>query len=369
VNKYLARLLVTSAAFLVAFSTVTLRRSIEHVWRWKQSQVQIQGEVHAETPSASPSKSEGLDELRSLSPYDIEFFVNAHPQANLAELWQRLGIHRLNLAEGWQTYSRAAAFLANCNACSAESFEYDLDDESGSEVLLRIEDRFSESCRYLVFKWLGRSGSWRLIGHVDHDFGRYSMPQHLIVLSNGKAWLVIKGQGGSGSGVALYFDRLFLVDRGVLKEVMQYSSEGHQSTFTYEPEREFSGRILNCEFRDAIARIEIEFAVKYLRGDLSKPTQDASLFTKRQRAVFARHLSRKSFALDTTHSDLSQNELDAVYNIDSLTNEGFLKYNFKELSRLATGTDANRKEWLKQFLNVCKNSEEKRRLRTLLASS
>lgn len=331
--------------------------------------MQIRGEVHAEAPSTLPSTSGGLDELQSLSPYDIESFVNAHPQAALAELWQRLGIHRLNLTEGWQTYADAAPFLANCNACSAQSFEYDLDDESGSEVLLRIEDRLPESCRYLIFKWRGRSGSWRLIGHVDHDFGKYSMPQHLVVLSNGKPWLVVKEQGGSGSGVALYFDRLFLVDCGVLKEVMQYTSEGHQATFTYEPEREFSGRILDCELRNGIARIEIEFVVTYVRGDLSKQEQDASLFTKRQKATFFRPLSHKTSRLDTTNSDLSQEELDAVYNVDSLTNEGFLKYNFKELSRLATGVDKNRREWLKRFLEVCKGSEEKSRLRALLASS
>lgn len=366
-NKNLARLFVVSGAFLVAFGAVTLRRSIEYVWRWKHAQAQLQGQVHAEIPSRSPATSQELDELRSLSPYDIEFFVNAHPQANLAELWQRLGIQRPNLA--WHTDVTLSRFLAKCNACSAESFEYDLDDESGSEVLLRVEDRLAESCRYLIFKWLGQSGSWRLIGHVDHDFGRYRMPQHLIVISNGKPWLVIKGQGGSGSGVALYFDRLFLVDRGVLKEVLQYASDGHQSTFTYEPEREFSARILNCEFRNGIARIEIEFLVTYLRGDISKSAQDACLFTRRHKAVFIRQLSREGFALDTAKSDLSQNELDAVYNIDSLTNEGFLKYNFKELSQLATGADKNTREWLKRFLEVCKSSEEKRRLRSLLASN
>ncbi len=156
-NKYLSRLIVTSCAFLISFGTVSLRRSIEHCRRSRQSQGQIQREVQADAPSSSPSTSVGLDELPKLSPYDIEFFVNAHPQASLAELWQRLGIHRLNLTEGWQTYPGAAAFLANCNACSAESFEYDLDDESGSEVLLRIEDRLPENCRYLVFKCrLGR---------------------------------------------------------------------------------------------------------------------------------------------------------------------------------------------------------------------
>jgi len=68
---------------------------------------------------------------------------------------------------------------------------------------------------------------------------------------------------------------------------------------------------------------------EYLRADLSEPTQGVGLFTKRQRAVFIRQLGRRTFALDTTNSELSQNELDDVYNIDSLTNEGSFEVQFQ----------------------------------------
>lgn len=367
-RKYRFGLLAALLSFALGYATTGLVGRVEHALKWRQSQRQIPAEVHSEASNSSVSTDENRSEPRSLSPYDIEIFINAHPQGNLAKLWQRLGIPRLNFAQGWQGDTTPSQFLASCAGCRAETFEYDLDDEPGSEVLLRIEDRPSESCRYLVFKSLGNLGTWKLIGHIDHDFGRYRMPQHLIVLSNGRSWLVVEEQGQSGTGVALYFDRLFLVEHGALKEVMRYTSEGHQSTFTNEPEREFSGRILNCDVRNGIANIEIEFAVTYLMEDVSNPSQDAALFTKRQKAFFIGQLSHKRLALDITRSDLSQNELAAVYDVDSLTNEGFLTYNLEELSRIATGTDTNRRDWLKRFLNVCKNSPEKRRLSALLES-
>jgi len=366
VRKYFIRFAVALLTFSIGAVVSEFSNRLHKLAQWSSSHEQI--EAHSRAESSSVAQMPQTLIPKTLSPYDIESFINAHPQANLAELWQRIGIRGLNFAQGWQGDTTLSQFLASCTNCSAETFGYDLDSEPGSEVLLRIEDRLSETCRYLVFKSLGRLGTWRLIGHIDHNFGRYMMPHHLILLSNGRSWLVITQQGQSGTGVALYFDRLFLVEHGALREVMRYTSKGHQSTFTSEPERDFSGRILNCEVRNGVARIEIEFAVTYLREDLSNPSLDAALFTKKQKALFVGKLGRKRFALDATRSDLSQNELEAVYDVDSLTNESFLKYNLEELSRIAKGTDTNRKEWLKRFLNVCKNSTEKRRLSVLLGS-
>jgi hypothetical protein len=259
-------------------------------------------------------------------------------------------------------------FLMQCSNCHAETFEYDLDAEIGREVLLRIDDRQSESCRYLVVKLTGeRVNKWKLLGHIDHNFGRYRMPQHLAVLSGGRLWLVIQGQGASGSGVALYFDRVFLVVRNRLTEVFRYNSEGHQSGFSYEPTREFYGHILSCDIKNGVATAEIEFSVTYCAYDHPKPSQVITLFAKRQKAVLSARLGQGKDTLDVDHSELTHDELDAVYNIDSLSNEDFLKYNYKELSRIAAGTDMTLKEWLRQFLDACENTTEQRRLRRLLA--
>ena len=366
VSKYLLGLFVACAAFAVGFGAAGLVRRTENTLKWRQAQPQIRPEASPESSSFAPLVNENDLLPQTLSPYDIEHFINAHPQANLAKLWQRLGIHRLNFAKDWPSETKPDHFLVSCMGCQADSIEIDLDEEPGAEVLLRIQDVLSESCRYLVFKW--KSDAWKLLGHIDHDFGRYRMPQHKVLLSNNKTWLVIQAQGGSGSGVSLYFDRVFLVEHDALKEVMHYTSEGHQSSFTYEPIREFYGRIVNCIIRDGVAQIEIEFGVNYIGEEYPDPPQKFVLFSKRQKAFFSGQPGHRQLSRDRINSILSQEEIDAVFNVNSLTNEEFLKYNFAELSQVALGKDSNQRKWLMKFLAMSGGSVFSKRLNLLLAT-
>jgi hypothetical protein len=66
------------------------------------------------------------------------------------------------------------------------------------------------------------------------------------------------------------------------------------------------------------------------------------------------------------NSDLSEHEIGEVYNIDSLSNEDFLKYNMQGLIKIADGKNAQRKEWLQDFLKKCKRTQEKTALKQLL---
>jgi hypothetical protein len=70
--------------------------------------------------------------------------------------------------------------------------------------------------------------------------------------------------------------------------------------------------------------------------------------------------------LDAKRSTVSGRELDEVYNTDSLTEEGFFRFNSKELSEIASGDNKSKKEWLRQHLENCQDSTEKQRLTTLL---
>jgi hypothetical protein len=248
-------------------------------------------------------------------------------------------------------------FPARCNNCQAEVFEYDLDGEPGNESLLRIADESAQACRYLVFKW--NDGSWKVLGHIDFENEKYQMPQHTVVLSAGRTWLVIKGQGASGSGVASYYDSVFLVTPTGLIDAFSYVSEGTQYGMGSDANREFNARILSCALTNDVVTVEIEYSVTYVGGN-------NVLFTRKQKVAFRKHLGSRTKLYDAEHSDLSENELEAVYNIDSLTDEAFLKYNYRELSEIAAGRDVARREWLREFLKNCKNTIENVRLRQML---
>lgn len=303
---------------------------------------------------AAPFKTYIPPRLASLSPYEIKYFINNNPQTDIQDIWQRLGLASAN-SSGHHT------FFANCNDCKAQTFEYDLDGEMGREVLLRVADDMLETCRYLIFKSTDPySDKWKVFGHIDYDFGKYRMPQHSYFLSGGKSWLVVQAQGGSGSGVSLYYDRVFSIDEKGMKEVLSYVSDGHQSGYGLDPSRQFEARIIGYQEQHQRATFEVEFSVTY--------DDDGTMFSKQQKAVFVRRPKSGKYYLDAAASDLSQNELESVYNIDSLSNEDFLNYNYDDLLKIAVGENRERRKWLSQFLDECSNVPQKQKLRKALMS-
>lgn len=308
------------------------------------------------TQDAENNETSKETEPKSLSPYDIESFIYNNPQANLNILWQKLNIAgKFNSLPNWE---KNESFLETCDNCEVETFNYNLDDEPGEEVLLRIVDNSQESCRYLLFKSIDSAGnSWKLLGFTDHDFGRYQMPQHSFLLSGGKSFLVVQVQIQSGSGVAQYNDRLFVVQKGKLVELLDYTADGHQSNFSYQPVREFSGRVKDCKVENGRAQIEIEFTVNYTGWD-EKSESDFLLWSKKQKVVYIRSLNSKQKTIDSVKSDIAQKEIDTIYNVDSSTDENILKYNFAELKTIAQ-EKGKRNRWLREFLLHCENSKEK----------
>ncbi|HEX5703780.1 MAG TPA: hypothetical protein VFX97_11315 [Pyrinomonadaceae bacterium] len=289
---------------------------------------------------------------KSLSPVDIEIFISNHPDADLTKVWQALGIKD----------NDAPRAVAECSSCKAETFFYDLDNEPRNEALLRVVE--GEAVRFVVFKAIERPDKWKVLGHAD-VWGKYIEPYHMILLSGGKPWLVIRGQGASGSGVALYIDYIFQISGGRLRQVAGYSAAGIQSGAPDGATREFAARPVSLEVSHGRAIVELDLSVSY-----SMPAYDTSpvteLFSKRQRATLIKKLSSGSPVLDASRSDLSQHEFDSVYNIDSLYGEDFVKYNFAELSQIATGNRRGQREWLLAYLKECESTPEVRKLRRML---
>ena len=350
--KYLIRFVVFILAALIGTTLTETRNSIYKKPTWPVAEIQIKGAI---MPGPALSESEEDEFLpTSLSPNDIESFINNHPSANLTKLWQAL---RINPNTFQDQDVNGPYFPRSCDNCSAESFEYDLDGEPGAEVLLKIARPWDPAARYLIFKYA--SNAWKLLGHIDAS-GKYRMPQHAVILSGGLTWLAIRSQGASGTGVASYFDSVYLVTPRGLLAAFNYMADGSQYGGPNSANREFNGRILDCSLRNNVVTVEMEYSVTYVGSK-------NILFRKKQKAVFYTGLGNKSERFDQTRSDLSKEELDAVYNIDTLSDEAFLQYNYKELSEIATGSNSTRKPWLRQFLLSCANTAEHRRLSRMLS--
>jgi hypothetical protein len=167
----------------------------------------------------------------------------------LTTLWRMLQIRTINFSRSDGFDPAKYPFLRNCSGCQAEAFEHELDGQPGVEVLLKISDGEGRSSRYLLFSSSDerRWGEWKLLGHIDSEDNKYRMSQHKVFMGGGRNWLTISSQGASGTGVAFYFDRVFLVREGRVHEVLSYATEGHQSGGPDEGSREFFGQLVSCE--------------------------------------------------------------------------------------------------------------------------
>ena len=296
-------------------------------------------------------EDDGRKMPENLSPTDIEFFINKHRATDLTRIWQAVGIKD----------NDAPNAVAKCSNCKAETFFYDLDDKPGDEALLKVADRSREAVRFVVFKHLDLPGNWRVLGHAD-IWGKYIEPYHMILLSGGKPWLVIRGQGASGSGVALYIDYIFQVSGGRLRQIAGYPAAGHQSGARDSVTHEFTARPVSCEVKDGRSVVELDLYVVYSAYDRESNTY-AEFFAKRQRATLTKKLGSDYSFLDPNRSNLSQDEFDSVYSIDSLD---FVRYNFRELSEIAGGKSRGIKKWLGNYLKTCEPTVEVRKLQRML---
>lgn len=287
-----------------------------------------------------------------LSPWDIFQFIDVHPQAKLKKLWKRLRVKEAD---------NNVSDFSECSNCAVTTESFDLDNEPGDETLLKISDVTMESYRYLIFKYTGPNNVWRFIGYVD-EWGKYRESESHVVVSGGKTWLVTMGQSASGSGVAYYHNRVFEVTKNRLKEVASYESEGYQAGWGRYIDKEFTTRILDIQKVQNQTRVKVEFNLDYGLNE----EKDIPLFSKRQVAVFV-SAKKSEQTLDATESTVTQRELEHIYTVDSMTEHDFLKYNLSELLNLAERGTKAQKNWLREFLERCDTSAEKRQLRAALA--
>ena len=107
--------------------------------------------------------------------------------------------------------------------------------------------------------------------------------------------------------------------------------------------------------------MKVEFNLDYLTED-----EDRRLFSKRQVATFVSSNNSRQ-VLDSLDSTVTQRELEHICTVDSMTEHDFLKYNLSELLNLAERGTKAQKNWLKEYLERCDSSAEKRQLQAALA--
>ncbi|MGZ8842169.1 MAG: hypothetical protein ACXW18_00810 [Pyrinomonadaceae bacterium] len=344
------------------------------------SRRRIQGAAVAESfaERISPATEFGVNQSgtqtgsESISPFEMARVIinvrRTRVDVSLKETWQKLGIEPGSFEE--------------CGSdCKARIYRHELSSQRGPEVVVKLT-RFFDSCRYLVFARNEDGRRWKFLGHVDHAFNKYEMARHRIAPADGRPFLVIRGQEGSGSGFALYAETWYDVSERGVNAVLSYPSDGHTNPWPAGLARSFQATQTS-----GAGRTTIQYTVSYDTAGYDNDNLKLE-FINRHRASYNWDSQSKRFVFDAKQSNISEAEIAAIANIQSDDEpkagtkigettfyssseagsflgggyEVFLKYNTARLMTIAKGRETKAKAWLRQFLTECRDTDERKAL-------
>jgi hypothetical protein len=343
--------LIAVTALVISFSpnTLTTDESMQSA-ETDNSQQESQDEV-------LPERDFGRVKQVTVSPYDIARGINKN-----RDQWSKDQIYEeLNLRYLWENLAMESGDFSQCETnCDAKLYKIELDDIAGGAVLLKIMKSLY-LCRYLLFKQVDDLRSvkpeWLFLGYIDHDFNKYEMSWHQVANTGNKHWLVIRGQTGSGTGFSSYDDTWYEVSGNGIKEVLNYTARTHIAQWPKGLGVELKSSIILQPNGDDLSAA-IKFTVSY--SGLNYMTEDyPRLFSRSSSVKYNWDSSKASFVFDPSTSQVSKEEYDSVYQLESWNIESFLRYNLNGLAKIAKGEKVKSKEWLRDFLNECEYTPEK----------
>jgi hypothetical protein len=273
---------------------------IGSVHRRAQQPPPTQTNSPVESQAITAQADEAYPEDLRLAPQEIFYFLQQHPKANLQRLWQRLGIPA----------DRTTPFdFDNACDCEVNLFAYNLDDDVESEKVLQIKRTLGESYRYLVFK--GSEHDPKFLGHID-VYAKYPPSDPVVLLSNGRAWLVVQETAATGSGLAAWADTVYEVADGRVRPVASYLARVRESGGWARPTKEFVGRPLSCRVQRGQVVLTVAYTLEY--SGYSKP--GVPFFTSRKNAVLIGSLKDGSTTVDAARSQISPREFETIYNFN-----------------------------------------------------
>jgi hypothetical protein len=312
-------------------------------------------------PAALPAPADNDAELRiaARSPYLIKRFFDSHESFTVDALWTALHVPPATVPRGRCT--AVPPETVPRGRCTAVLIAVPISAEP--QVILRLDFgdvlpvflRFDQST--------GPGGkTWKLAGFFA-AFAHYFSCEHHLISLGGRPFLLVSDQAEAGTGLSVKRVSGFDLGRRGFKPAFAYVAEGHMMRFC-DVNRDVSGYPYSFE-KGPVEKLRIHYRVRYFTRYCTnnRPSDDEiELGSTSADAVYTR-TGDADFKLDP--SSTNAKEIEVIYwNWDppGLSDEDFLRYNFENLNRIASGPANRRKRWLTRFLADCVDTPERRRL-------
>jgi hypothetical protein len=296
--------------------------------------------------------------LAAKSPLTLARYVELHSTVD----WKALR-SALNLKEEQNWFAPCGGNApANEARCSAETVTAANPDQT--IVIIRGGD-FSFTDEYLRYL-RGPNRDWKFAGE-NSAYKRNGPSNHALVRLGTKPFLKISSNHSqNGAGIQQEGEDWFDLTLADFEPVFSFTPDGSAGGFEFTIPRAMKAQS-NFSQAAGLERIDTTLNVRF-EGTPGLDLQGIYV------GVFERHANEKKFTLRAAYSGLDRHTTIPTKDFEDLANpftnpakETFMVYALPGLKKIAAGSNADDRGWLRDFLDHAKDTPEKRMLLELLA--
>jgi hypothetical protein len=286
------------------------------------------------------------------SPYDFSRYVDSHPKIDWKSMWNALGVKNTEMLG-------CGSLIWRDDPCSTETITVNNPDQ----VIVILQPSGGGDL-YTRFQ-KNPNGDWHLTGSFE-VFGRNHPNRHEIFRFGRKPFLKIGGvQGISGSGVDSEVEDWFDLTLPSFEPVFSATMRGHLQRYGIGPSSQLNTYV-SPSVVNGREEIQVTAYVQY------SVMEEQDLGFGDYTGIYERAPGQTKFSFKSAKGQggaMSQTDFELVSTItdDGPSPEKLLVYALDGLKRVASGKDAETKDWLRDVLSRCKDTLEKRMLLELLA--
>jgi len=284
------------------------------------------------------------------SPYDLAKYAESHDQIDWSPLWAAWKINE-------PTHLRPCG-TDPTNRCAAEILALVNPNQT---ILLLQSSELTFHDIYLRYRQQ-QDGSWSFAGEY-HAFIKQFPRRHEVVRLWNKPFLKVShDESQIGAGYTQEVEEWFDLTQPDFEPVFSFTVQGSEQRFSMGV-----GRSLNALAIPLVQNPEeiiLDLNVTFLGSGLELPANYSGTYSRKPGE---KKFTLRSASVDPTRTALATGAFEALAGIFELTNEQLLVYALPGLRKIATSTNPEDKEWLKQVLEEAKDTPEKRELEKLLA--
>lgn len=277
--------------------------------------------------------------------------LNQRQNQSIAQLIEKIQKNDLReIHDIWKQLGIKSELFKNSAPILAESFK-SLHHNGDPFYVFKITDQQSNDWQYLFFNI--RNRSWNFWGHIDLPRQAATEPFSRTLTIENQVWLIITSKSNSPDLPEMYQDHWYDLNGPKLKQVLEYNvyQDLPQPGFT----KRYSAIISQTGSSGGTYFIDLNPTITYYSNRTPLPQLETA-FSLSYKVRYIWDSYRQSFKTNHPQPDKLH-----TYGADEI-----LSQNYLQIENLAVTGDLTQRKIIRDFLDLCSDSTEKRKILKIL---